>query len=406
MRNLTFLIAIAFQIFTVKAQEFKNLNPTEIQPLDFSHKAQSEWTKRDALLKEESYRELSDEESALLEKYPDVFENIWDIVGQGCSWYCGGGPKEVTASSYLQPQGSNNYEPKNAHDLNYKNAWVEGVGGYGIGEYLLYGFTANSPRITKIKVVNGYVKSESSYYNNSRVKKLKMYINDKPYAILNLMDAIAIQVFEVEPIGESDRANLEASDNKPDFKLKFEILDVYKGTKWDDVVISEIFFSGLDVHCFAKGTKIQLADNSTQNIEDLKIGDLVAYMDLKTKHIKSARIEKLENVIHHGLVKYKFESGLEITATQDHPFRIEMNVWASLEPEKSKQYEGFENIAKIKVGDSFLTSNGTDKLISIEFLEGQQETYTISKQSSGDNFIANGLIVGVEKLKDLTKNDW
>jgi hypothetical protein len=412
MKTITLIIAITFQILTAYGQEIKNLNPTEVRLLDFSEKAQAEWAKRDALLEEMSSgarkgQKLSNEEIALLNKYGEVYENIWDIDGGGCSWYCGGGPKEVTASSYLKSQGANNYEPKNAHDLNYKNAWVEGVSGYGIGEYLLYSFSAASPRITKIKVVNGYVKSESSNYNYSRVKRLKMYKNDKPYAILNLKDAIAVQIFEVEPIGESDRKNLESLNDKPDFKLKFEILDVYKGKKWDDVVISEIFFSGLDVHCFAKGTKILLADNSTVNIENLKIGDLIACMDLETKQIKSAKIEKLENVIHHGLVKYKFEGGLEITATQDHPFRIENNVWASLQPEKSKQYEGFENIAKIKVGDSFLTANGADKLISIEFLEGEQETYTISKLSSGNNFIANGFIVGIEKLnKELSQNGW
>ena len=86
-------------------------------------------------------------------------------------------------------------------------------------------------------------------------------------------------------------------------------------------------------------------------------------MDLKTKQIKSAKIEKLEKVIHHGLVKYKFESGLEITATQDHPFRIENKGWASLKPNKSKQYKDFENIDKINIGDFFLTVSGTDKLI-------------------------------------------
>lgn len=308
--------------------------------------------------------------------------------------------KEVSASSFLKSQGTNNYEPKNAHDLNYKNVWVEGVNGYGIGEYLLYTFGGASPRINEIIVVNGYVKSKTAWENNSRVKMLKLYIDDKPYAILNLKDIRGSQSFKIEPIGNSDRENWDVLKTKPDWTLKFEILDVYNGLKYDDVVISEIYFDGLDVHCFTKGTKIQLEDKSTINIEDIKIGDLVAYMDFETKLIKSAKIEKLENVIHHGLVTYHFESGLDITATQDHPFRIRHKGWSSLKPDKSEQYEGFENNAKIDIGDFFLTANGTDKLVSIDFLEGEQETYTISKLSSGDNFIANGLIVGVEELKN------
>ena len=39
------------------------------------------------------------------------------------------------------------------------------------------------------------------------------------------------------------------------------------------------------------------------------------------------------------------------------------------------------------------------KLIGIEIVEGEQETYTISGLDGGDNFFANGFLVGVEKLK-------
>ena len=35
-------------------------------------------------------------------------------------------------------------------------------------------------------------------------------------------------------------------------------------------------------------------------------------------------------------------------------------------------------------------------------LFGPQETHTIAKTSEGDNFIANGLIVGLEELKEMT----
>lgn len=405
MTRITLFILITFQFFLANGQEIKNLNPSYVHILDFSDKAKAEWAFRDTLLSQLSsgkkdWDKMTSAEQALLEKYSEVYEDIWDIVGGGCSWYCGGGPEEVTASSYLKSQGANNYVPKNAHDFNYKNAWVEGVPGYGIGEFLSYKFAAISPRITEIIVVNGYVKSETAYQNNSRVKKLKIYLNNKPYAILHLEDKIANQGFKVEPIGNSNREDWDILETKPDWTLKFEILEVYKGLKYDDVAISEIYFDGLDVHCFAKGTKIQLADNTTENIENLKAGDLVAYMDMKTNQIKSAKIEKFEKVVHNRLVTYKFESGLEITATQDHPFRIENKGWASLKPEKSKQYKGFENIDKINIGDLFIKSNGIDKLISIDFLEGNQKTYTISKLSSGDNFIANGLIVGIEEPND------
>ncbi len=388
--------------------QIKELNPTSTRLLDLSVAGEKEFNENleackkiwDKMSNGVKYDDLSQQEKDALSKVDETMEDYWDIIGGGCSWYCGGGPKEVTASSYLKSQGENNYEPKNAHDLNYKNVWVEGVDGYGIGEYLLYTFSGTSPRINEIIVVNGYVKSKTAWENNSRVKKLKVYIDDKPYVVLSLQDIRGSQSFKIEPIGNSDRKNWDMLKTKPDWTLKFEILDIYKGLKYDDVVISEIYFDGLDVHCFAKGTEIKLADNTIKSIEDLQVGDLVAYMDFDTKTIKSAKIEKTEKVIHHGLVTYRFESGLTITSTQDHPFKIDNKGWASLKPDKSNQYKGFENIDKIKIGDFFIAENGTEKLVSIDYLEGEQETWTISKLSSGDNFIANGLIVGVEELND------
>lgn len=379
--------------------QIKEMNPTSTNYLEFSSDGEKEFNegikkyeqileKLDSGIKPE---DLNESDKKLFENFDETMESYWDIIGGGCSWYCGGGPMEVTASSFLKSQGDNNYRPENAHDLSYKTAWVEGTAGYGIGENLVYHFAGSAPRINKIMVINGYIKNPKTWKDNSRVKKLKVYINDKEFAIFNLEDLMGEQTFDVPLLGKY-------SDEK--WTLKFEILEVYKGDKYDDVAITEIYFDGIDVHCFAKGTKIQLADNSTKNIEDLKFGDMVAYMDFETKTIKSAKIEKTVKVIHHGLVTYRFESGLTITATQDHPFKIANKGWASLKPDKSKQYKGFDSIAKIKIGVFFITPNGTEKLVSIDYSKGEQETYTISKLSSGDNFIANGLIVGVEELND------
>jgi len=75
-----------------------------------------------------------------------------------------------------------------------------------------------------------------------------MYVNDELFALLNLSDQQAEQVFEVPLIGNNDREDLEALSKKPDWTITFEISDFYKGSKWDDVVISEIYFDGVDVY--------------------------------------------------------------------------------------------------------------------------------------------------------------
>ena len=223
-----FIIGLIF-ISQIGFSQIKELYPTSTKQLDLSVAGEKvfndnlETCKKiwDKMSNGVKYDDLSQQEKDALSKVDETMEDYWDIIGGGCSWYCGGGPKEVTASSYLKSQGENNYEPKNAHDLNYKNVWVEGVAGYGIGEYLLYTFNGASPRINKIIVVNGYVKSETAWENNSRVKKLKVYIDDKPYAILNLKDIRGSQSFKVEPIGNNNRKDFDLLKTKPDWTLKF-----------------------------------------------------------------------------------------------------------------------------------------------------------------------------------------
>ena len=108
----------------------------------------------------------------------------------------------------------------------------------------------------------------------------------------------------------------------------------------------------------------------------------------------------MEKVSHSRLVTYNFESGLSITTTQDHPFKIKDKGWASLNPYKSMQYKGFESIKRISINDHFVSKEGTEELISIIYLDKEEVTYTISKLSKGDNFFANDLVVGVEELND------
>ena len=223
-------------------QKTVTLSPVIGDIPELDARAQKEIDRRDQLTSKKILSVTEKKElERLYEKYDEVTESIWDVVGGGCSWYCGGGPYKETASSFLKSNKSTDYKPENAHDLSFKTAWVEGVPGYGAGQYLTYYFKNDSPRITEINIYNGYVKSEKAWSENSRVKKLKLWINDQFFAILELEDSRALQTFPMaEPLGHR-------KDGK-DLILKFEIMDIYKGTKFDDVAITEIYFDGIDVH--------------------------------------------------------------------------------------------------------------------------------------------------------------
>ncbi len=228
------------------------LNPTQGKLIDKNKKGEEESLKYQEKCKalfNKEYNNLSEAEKVIYNECDANQAGYWDILEGGCSWYCGVEENKISASSNLKSNDKNlTYLPQNVHDLSYKTAWVEGVEGDGIGESLTYHFPAQNPRITSIIIINGYVKSEKSWKENSRVKQLKMYINDVPTALLNLKDTRNEQIFTVEPIGIADRTNLEKLKTKPWWSLKFEIVEVYKGEKYQDTAITEIYFDGIDVH--------------------------------------------------------------------------------------------------------------------------------------------------------------
>lgn len=214
--------------------------------------------------------------------YSEACGDLWSIIC-GSDWVDGGYDRQATidkngnphwedlaiASSALKPQKGNNYNNKNIYDLRYDTAWIEGVKGYGIGEYVEFNFPPKHPRITTIKIANGYIKDKSTWKNNSRVKQLKVCLNNQDFVILNLKDVYAEQVFEIPTIGYEIRyrglnddgtswysytdrngKTIKSYTKKIDSgdTIRFEIMRIYKGDKYDDTAITEIYFDGLDVY--------------------------------------------------------------------------------------------------------------------------------------------------------------
>ena len=248
MKKILLTIALVLAGVSVQAQNLRTIKPESVVLMP----TEAEWTEYKRLCKLD--REPTEAEMNRLEEIESnpILESLYS---GHCSWYCGGEVQRVTASSHLKAQGRFNYLPKNAHDFDHESVWAEGVPGQGIGEWLEYSFAGACPRITNVCILNGHVKSQSAWQANSRVKRLKMYYMGKPYAILELQDVRGMQTFDVTtPIANPDPDDypfiaLGYHDaDKPNWMLRFEILEVYPGTKYEDTVISELFFDGIDVH--------------------------------------------------------------------------------------------------------------------------------------------------------------
>ena len=405
--NLTFLFLTTYLF----SQDLKTLYPAEGESFDFGIDAQNDWKLRDQLLDDlandkKSWDSLTVEEDKLFQKWDETYESMWAVDGGGCSWYCGAGDYTVTTSSELVSNGEINYSSKNLTDFSYQTTWVEGKEGYGIGEFINFSFAPSHPRVTTLIFANGYVKSRKAWKENSRVHELKMYVNDEPFAIIELKDIYAKQLVELEkPLGNSDRADSGKLEEKGNWNIKFEILSVYKGDKYADTAISEIYFDGLDVHCLAKGTLITMNDNSIKSIEDLQVGDKVLSYNKIRATYETSVIRELASQIHKDLIRIEFSNGTQITCTKDHPFLLDNLKWSSMNPSKTEMDYEINDVVQLKLNSQIKGLYQNLGIVRISEIKDEQITYTIVDLDKNNTFIANGIVTGIEKLRSMVVNN-
>lgn len=163
------------------------------------------------------------------------------------------------------------YGVLNLVDGNYTTAWVEGELRSGVGQSV---YISLPHYCRSINVHAGYGKSPSLYQQNNRVKRFRVTchvgINPVGYAsevtmlfkmmqlpgehYIDLRDVDMLQTF-MFPFAHADIAKFTEKvkelyathHEEPIFQvsafLQLEIVSVYKGTKYDDTCVSELFFN-------------------------------------------------------------------------------------------------------------------------------------------------------------------
>lgn len=237
--KIVFLVLTAIQSF---AQQLKTIKPTIGAPNNYSKQDQALWKATLATYAKVSsgdldYEKLNAKHKALIDSLEAGSGPMTDM---GCSWYCGGQMYKVTSDTYLKAQGNIDYKPANVHDFDLLTAWVPDTAKGPIGKAISFHFKPLSPRVNEIIIYNGYVKNYDLFKANSRVKKFKLSINGVVQAMLDVADTTGRQSFTIDPI--------RSNNKQKDLVLTLEIVEIYKGEKYKDVAVSEINFSGLDVH--------------------------------------------------------------------------------------------------------------------------------------------------------------
>lgn len=151
----------------------------------------------------------------------------------------------VAATSELKEK-TTIYAAKHLQDGDYTTPWVEASSDFGSKDKLsftLYGnpekFSANSyTDITHLYILNGFRKSEKTYYENNRVKKIRISANGKSYGEYILQDRPFKEINDFNFAYEADFIDLRYKSVPVKFDI--EILEVYPGRKYNDTCISEI----------------------------------------------------------------------------------------------------------------------------------------------------------------------
>lgn len=206
--------------------------------IDFTKQKYDEWISKK---NNEYFKNWIDKESFL------AYYSIYDA-----------GIKNINASSFLSENsklGLIEYNPKEVTKKLYYSyndvpdyisydsltpPWVEGVPGYGIGEYLDIEFKYESD---EMQILNGFVDFTRMdlYSKNSRVKTLLIESENPKFS----------KEYELEDIVKYNVINLPAKTKK----VRMTIKDVYKGDKYDDTCISSILVTNPNLPSYEEMSK-------------------------------------------------------------------------------------------------------------------------------------------------------
>lgn len=139
------------------------------------------------------------------------------------------------------------------------------------------------------------------------------------------------------------------------------------------------------IPCFVSGTKIDMADGTQKNIEDISVGDKVQAIDGKIDTVSYVHDIPVQDHVLWTL------NG-RITATEAHPF-LTTEGWKSANPEASAPiYESYGiAIGKLEVGDILVGSSGNVELSSLESKEDRVKVYNFTTEST-HTYMVDGVV--------------
>ncbi|PJB54773.1 MAG: hypothetical protein CO098_19885, partial [Bacteroidetes bacterium CG_4_9_14_3_um_filter_41_19] len=174
---------------------------------------------------------------------------------------------------------------------------------------------------------------------------------------------------------------------------------LYIGIKWLYENPNQEFMKYNQMMCFSEGSLVVMGDRSLKKIDSIQIGDLVLTYNFAKKGLEINPVLKIDNPVHHQLIKIIFNNGVEIISTEDHPYYVDNKGWCSFSP--AKTYNNYKmTVGKLETSDFCLLINGDSlKKVKVEKIvsyESKIITYNLTKIANSNNYFVNGILVNNE----------
>jgi hypothetical protein len=145
----------------------------------------------------------------------------------------------ISTTSKAEPSGGNTFEPKNLLDGNMKTCWMSATEGIYDNIELIVDLEevdgVNKAQLNYIYFYTGWRKDLATWKEYSRIKKVTMSVNDLPYAEIQFENSYKLQSIDLDDF-KIDRTRR--------CRIKFRIAEVYPGTKYKQVALSDIQLIG------------------------------------------------------------------------------------------------------------------------------------------------------------------
>lgn len=177
--------------------------------------------------------------------------------------------QSVTASSVLQPdKAPGRYSAEKITDGDPDTAWGSARGRYR-GEWLQINFV-HQALVTKVEIKTGYTshfKKRDLFPLNRRIKSAEVSVGTLWKKTHQFDDNPAWQLVKIDPPEKVQ-------------KVRIKILDIFEGSRWEDLHVSEVRVWGVmgdDVRTKNKSRKILLNDPVEMVTSALKVSDIEAW---------------------------------------------------------------------------------------------------------------------------------